>query len=105
MSGGQRQRVAIAMAIMLKRPFLLLDEPVSALDVTVQEQILILLVKLQKEFGLTYLFISHDMNVIHRICDRVFVMYQGEIVESGDVDEVFRNPVHPYTKKLLGARL
>lgn len=105
LSGGQRQRVAIAMAIMLKRPFLLLDEPVSALDVTVQEQILILLVKLQKEFGLTYLFISHDMNVIHRICDRVFVMYQGEIVESGDVDEVFRNPVHPYTKKLLGARL
>ncbi len=105
LSGGQRQRVAIAMAIMLKRKFILLDEPVSALDVTVQEQILILLVRLQKEFGLTYLFISHDMNVIHRICDRVFVMYQGEIVERGEAEEVFQNPQHAYTKKLLAARL
>lgn len=105
LSGGQRQRVAIAMAIMLKRPFILLDEPVSALDVTVQEQILILLLELQQEFGLTYLFISHDMNVIHRICDRVFVMYQGEIVERGKADVVFGQPRHPYTKKLLEARL
>ncbi|MDE7327087.1 MAG: ABC transporter ATP-binding protein [Lachnospiraceae bacterium] len=105
LSGGQRQRVAIAMAIMLRRRFILLDEPVSALDVTVQEQILVLLVKLQKEFGLTYLFISHDMNVIHRICDRVFVMYGGEIVESGEALQIFDNPKHPYTKKLLGARV
>ena len=93
------------MAIMLKRSFILLDEPVSALDVTVQEQILVLLVNLQKEFGLTYLFISHDMNVIHRICDRVFVMYHGEIVESGVTHRVFEKPEHPYTRELLGARV
>ncbi|MBQ9119551.1 MAG: ABC transporter ATP-binding protein [Lachnospiraceae bacterium] len=105
LSGGQRQRIAIAMAIMLKQKLILLDEPVSALDVTVQEQILILLLSLRKEYDLSYIFISHDMNVIHRICDRVMVMYHGEIVESGKTEEIFERPQHEYTRKLLKARL
>lgn len=105
LSGGQRQRVAIAMAIILKQEFIILDEPVSALDVTVQEQILKLLLDLQQEYKLTYLFISHDMGVIRKICDRVGVMYQGKLIELRKTDELFERPQEEYTKKLLNAVL
>ena len=103
LSGGERQRVAIAMALILKSRLILLDEPVSALDVTVQEQILKLLVKLRDEYNLSFLFISHDMQVVRRICDNVCVMYKGEIIEYGTPDEVFNNPQKEYTKKLINA--
>lgn len=105
LSGGQRQRVAIAMALIQNHELVLLDEPVSALDVTVQEQILKLLLDLRKEYGLTYLFISHDMGVIKKICDRVGVMYQGEMIELEETRELFQNPKEAYTKKLLDAVL
>ena len=105
LSGGQRQRTAIAMALMTKPEFLILDEPVSALDVTVQEQILSLLAKLREEFNLTYLFISHDLSVIRRFCDRICVMYQGKIVESKKTEILFRQPENEYTKQLLDAML
>ena len=104
-SGGQRQRIAIARALILDPKLLIADEPVSALDASIQAQIINLLKELRQKRDLTILFISHDMNVIHRICDRVFVMYQGEIVENGDTAQVFENPQHEYTKKLLSARL
>lgn len=105
LSGGQRQRVCIAAALMLQSKFVILDEAVSALDVTIQRQILDLLMELKEKHCLTYLFISHDMNVINEICDRVIVMHDGKIVEQGSTKEIFTAPKDEYTKKLLSAVL
>lgn len=102
-SGGQRQRVGIARAILVNPSFIVCDEPVSALDVSIQAQIINLLGDLQNEKQLTYLFVSHNMSVIRYTSDRVGVMYLGHIVEEGDTDELFSNPCHPYTKALLSA--
>ena len=103
LSGGQRQRVSIAAGMIVQPRLVILDEAVSALDVTIQDQILDLLMKLRRTYDLSYLFISHDLNVIYQCCDRVIVMQKGKIVEENTVDGIFDHPVHPYTKQLLKA--
>lgn len=102
-SGGQRQRIGVARALILKPKFIIADEIISALDVSIQAQVINLMKKLQREFGLTYLFIAHDLSMVRYISDRVAVMHVGHIVEMGTVDDVYNHPMHPYTKSLLSA--
>ncbi len=105
LSGGEKQRVSLARALVTRKKILILDEPTSSLDVSIQAQILNLLRKLKEEFNLSYIFITHDLNVIRYMCDRVGVLYYGQLMEIGDVKNIFEKPLHPYTEDLINANL